>query len=99
MQGCVRRRWSAVGGFLLVACLFVCLPRPAAAQPQESRVFGLGIIIGDPTGVSGKYLVSPEFAVDGAIGFGLIGEGHLHMHVDFLWQFEIKRWSTAQLDL
>jgi hypothetical protein len=70
-----------------------------AANAQESREFGLGIIIGDPTGVSGKYLVSPEFAIDGAVGLGLIGGDKLHVHVDFLWQFDIKRWSSAQLDL
>ena len=80
-----------------LACLLLWEARPV--QAQETRDFGLGVIIGDPTGLSGKYFVSPEFAIDGAIGLGWIGGGHLHMHVDVLWHFEIERWSSARLDL
>jgi hypothetical protein len=72
---------------------------PAAAQSQEGRGFGLGLIIGSPTGLSLKGFLSPEHAIDGAVGFGLIGGDDLRVHADLLWQFRIQSWSSAALDL
>lgn len=71
----------------------------AGARAQSSGDFGLGIIIGDPTGVSGKYLLSPDHAIDGAVGFGIIGDENFQAHADFLWQFRVQTWRTAALDL
>ena len=96
MQPCIdiSRRCAAP---LLLACLLAWDARPV--QAQDSREFGLGLIIGDPTGLSLKYFVSPEFAVDGAVGLGLLGKEALHAHVDALWHFEIQRWPSAALAL
>lgn len=72
-------------------------PSPGAAQ--SDRDFGLGLIIGDPTGVSMKGFLSEDTAIDGAVGIELIGGDDLHVHADFLWHFDIKQWSSARLDL
>ena len=83
---------------LPVLLLIAASPSAARAQPAGGD-FGLGIIIGDPTGLSGKGFVSETNAIDFAVGFGFIGGDHLHVHADYLWHFDIKRWSSAQLDL
>jgi hypothetical protein len=83
--------------FAVVAlCVLGASGRVAA---QSERGFGLGLIIGNPTGVSMKGFLSRENAIDGAVGFGVLGGEGLHVHADYLWHFEVKRWDTAALDL
>lgn len=90
-----RVRWS-----LLLAMIAVgVLGGSGRAFAQSDRGFGLGLIIGDPTGVTMKGFLTPETAIDGAVGFGLLGGEDLHVHADFLWHFEIKRWDSAALSL
>jgi hypothetical protein len=85
---------------LWIVAVLVCAGlTPARSAAQPARDFGLGIIIGAPTGVSGKGFLSPEYAIDGAVGFGLIGGDHLRIHADFLWHLPIKQWPSAALDL
>src|SRR3954462_2363907 len=62
------------------------------ALAQSNHDFGLGLIIGDPTGVTMKGFVTQDTAIDGAIGFAVLGGEDLHVHADFLWHFEVKRW-------
>lgn len=47
--------------------------------------FGAGIVLGDPTGFSLKYIISQKNAVDGALAWH-IGDG-MHVHADYLWRF------------
>jgi hypothetical protein len=89
------KRLAALLGPVLLL-LAVASSKTAA---QETGDFGLGLILGDPTGVNCKYMLSPDMAIDGAIGFGVIGGGHLHIHSDFLWQFDIQQWPAGSLDL
>ena len=72
---------------------------PSGAAAQSDRDFGMGLIIGDPTGLSLKGFLSPETAIDGAVGLELINGDDLSIHADFLWQFPIKQWPSAALDL
>lgn len=59
-------------------------PAGAAWAQQEKGLFGVGLIVGEPSGVSVKYYLSDDTAVDGAAGVGLIDTG-FHVHGDFLW--------------
>jgi len=79
------------------ALLLLLLAAPARAQ--EARNFGLGLIIGDPTGLSLKGFLSADHAIDGAVGLGLIGGHDLIVQADFLWLFPLHRWSSATLDM
>lgn len=45
---------------------------------QSRQNIGIGIILGSPTGLSAKYLLSEETALDGALAFG--GGGNLYFH-------------------
>lgn len=90
------------GWFLLLGLVLVEQVKPARAQSSIAHRggdFGLGLIIGDPTGVNGKYFLSSEMALDGAIGFGVLGGHHTKLQMDFLWHFGVERWRAAALDL
>lgn len=64
-------------------------PRPAGHHKnfKANKTFGLGIMLGAPTGLSGKYFLSSDTALD--FGLGTIyryrdREG-VHAHLGFLW--------------
>jgi hypothetical protein len=67
----------------LVSALALGQARDARAQGTEKGVFGLGIILGEPTGISAKLYLSDNTAVDAAVGGAFVGGG-LHVHADFL---------------
>lgn len=56
----------------------------ARAQAVEKGALGLGLIIGEPTGVSGKLYLSNDTALDAAVGAALVGGG-IQIHGDYLW--------------
>ena len=61
---------------LLALFLLVAGARPASAtEVGYGRKFGLGFVLGDPTGLSGKYWVGPTNALDFALGFTNYGAG------------------------
>ena len=87
----------------VLALVWVTVGGVGSAQAQSvshgGNEFGLGLIIGNPTGISGKYFLSREIAIDGAFGLGVIGGEHLRIHGDVLWHFGITQWPAAGLDL
>src|SRR5882672_6819329 len=46
---------------------------------------GVGLILGEPTGASVKYLFTDTFAIDGAVGWSFHDETDLQLHADALW--------------
>jgi hypothetical protein len=46
--------------------------------------FGLGIILGEPTGISTKVWMPGNTAIDGAIAWSFANKSALHIHADFL---------------
>ncbi len=67
------------------AALAVIVGTAGSALAQEEKgVFGLGLIIGEPTGVSAKYYLSDDTALDFAAGGAVIGRG-IQVHADYLW--------------
>ena len=46
--------------------------------------FGLGIILGEPTGISAKLWLSGATAIDGAVAWSFANESAFHIHADFL---------------
>ena len=55
------------------------------SRTLEVRRFGIGIVAGDPTGLSGKYWITPDHALDftGAWTFG----DYFHLHSTYLFHF------------
>jgi len=46
---------------------------------------GLGIALGDPTGITAKYWTSRNTALCGAMGWSFRDEGYLHINGDFIY--------------
>jgi len=66
-------------------CLaFAAVLAPSEARAEEKGVFGAGLIVGEPTGISVKYYLGDDTAIDGAIGGAFLGKG-VQVHSDFLW--------------
>lgn len=71
-------------GVAVVASV-VLLAAPRAAR-AEGGPFGLGLIIGSPTGLSLKYYLGESGqAIDGAVGLAFVGASGIHVHADYLW--------------
>lgn len=68
----------------VVTCWMVAGQAKAHAQGVEKGAFGLGIILGEPTGLAAKLYLSDDTAVAGAVGSAFIGGG-VHLHADYLW--------------
>jgi hypothetical protein len=62
--------------------LIVILLGPVAAYAEGGQM-GAGIVVGSPTGVSGKYWLTDYQAVDGV--FSVIGENNVYIHADYLF--------------
>ncbi|MEJ2647970.1 MAG: DUF3996 domain-containing protein, partial [Sedimentisphaerales bacterium] len=68
-----------IGLFLLIAS------SGASAQIRSDEDFGLGLILGEPTGLSLKYWFDEERAVDGALAWSLSDDDAFQMHADYLF--------------
>lgn len=58
--------------------------KPSGPTPLEKR-FGLGVVLGEPTGISGKYWTGPTTALDGGVAWAFGEKSALHVHVDHLF--------------
>lgn len=64
--------------------------------------FELGIILGEPTGISAKLWFSQNTALDGAVSWSLRDndDGNLYLHADYLWHdFSLINTSSGRLPL
>ncbi len=79
--------------FVLALFIMIIMTKPVAAQDHG---FGLGIVLGEPTGLSAKLWTSKINAFDFGLGVGLGGDrikyqgnydnsGRVHFHMDYLW--------------
>lgn len=84
MADSVARSVIAVG-FIVVASIVTDVGLSTAqAQEVEKGAFGLGVILGEPTGVAAKLYLDDNTAIDAAAGIAVVGGG-LHVHGDYLW--------------
>ncbi|MDD5675768.1 MAG: hypothetical protein PHC61_16480 [Chitinivibrionales bacterium] len=80
---------------IIALCLMVVVQGVLAQQ----RNFGLGVIIGEPTGISAKLWTSPVNAFDFGLGWSMGGDrignymgyynggSRVHFHMDYLWHW------------
>lgn len=61
----------------------VCLIMAAGATAAREGESGIGLTLGDPTGVSGKYWLGEETAVDAAAAWSL-DDDRFNLHADYL---------------
>ncbi len=68
---------------LATVILAALVPSPAQAR------FGLGLMVGEPTGFSFKWWQVGGTAVNAATGWSL-GDGHFYAHGDYVWHRVIQ---------
>ena len=69
--------------FFLI-CMLTLMLASATVTAQESG-FGLGVIVGEPTGLSWKFWTGSVTAVDGAAAWSFADESALHLHADIIF--------------
>lgn len=57
---------------------------PAMAQ---HKTFGLGIVLGEPTGISAKLWLDQKSAIDAAAAWTFYPAGAFYIHADYLYHF------------
>jgi hypothetical protein len=68
---------------LAFVSIMVAIPSAARA---DGGPLGLGLILGQPTGITGAYRVSERNTIDAAIGLDVLNNSHqLYVHADFLF--------------
>ena len=75
--------------FVLALAIAIGIAQPARADTDDSRgadkgTFGVGIILGEPTGITAKLYLKDDQAVQAAIGSAFIGGG-LSVHADYVF--------------
>jgi len=64
----------------------------------REKDFGLGIILGEPTGISLKKWVTQTTAIDGGIAWSFTGKNSLHLHMDYLFHnFNLLKTEKGKL--
>ena len=64
--------------------LIACVALFGTGVFAQDNGLGLGVIFGEPTGLSAKMWTSDRTALDAAVAWSFIGTGWLHIHTDFL---------------
>ncbi len=69
---------------LFLSLLFLALFITGSVKAQNGKI-GVGIIAGEPTGLSLKYRVSADNAIDAAAAWSFLKEAAFHIHADYLF--------------
>ncbi len=76
------------------------LPKGMLSVFGAGNNFGAGVIIGEPTGISLKYWLSGDSAVDFALAWSFSGNDSLHLHSDYLLHnFDLFNINKGKLPL
>ncbi len=76
-----------------LAVIALCVFFSVQTSNAQERKFGLGVIIGEPTGISAKLWTSNSTAFDFGLGWSMGGDrfgrydggSRVHIHMDYLW--------------
>jgi hypothetical protein len=100
-------RWfiAVIAGVLVTTAVIPeadARPRPSRKRNfSANKTFGLGLMLGAPTGLSGKYFIGQDTAIDfgvGVIRYYRHRRSNLHIHADFLWH-PVSLASTEPFEL
>jgi len=59
---------------------------PTVSRADAPGPFGVGLVIGDPTGLSGNYRLSSERSIDAALAWSFGSNPGFEIHSDYLWR-------------
>ena len=68
----------------LILISVVVLASFISVMAEGAGDFGLGVIVGEPTGPCFKYWTSQKTAIDGAVAWSFSKNSRMHLHADYL---------------
>ena len=77
---------------IVAALLLVVFPQIAAAGSNKSGL-GVGIIVGEPTGIDAKYWLGSDSALQGAVAWSTSSNSNLHLHLDYI----VHKWNLIDV--
>lgn len=95
-------RHGLIAVLVLLACVvgYGAAPAAAAGAQVGQGTWELGVILGEPTGLSAKYWMSTANALDFGAAWSFEGDGNLHLHCDYLYHnYEIFKVDEGSLPL
>ena len=82
-----------------ILLLLIVLTITTKIYSQDSDA-GLGIMIGEPTGISGKYWLNESNALAGGLGWHFVGPNDgFNLHVDYLYHIDNSFDSAVRFPL
>lgn len=69
------------------------------ARAADHGPVGLGLMLGDPNGLNVKFQFTDLISLDLGVGYAFMSGGHLHTHLDLLFEFDLKKWQPGELSL
>ena len=70
---------------LQCALVMVMLLSSLSTAAAEEKNFGLGVMVGEPTGLSANYFLSKDNSIDLAVAWNVSGNNDSVLHADYLW--------------
>ena len=67
--------------FVIVLIIFIA----TNALALERKKFGVGVIAGEPTGITVKYMLDDKSAIDAGVGWETSGDNEFHIYGDYLY--------------
>jgi hypothetical protein len=71
--------------FVTIVLLSSCESHAAGASLHSKNHFAAGIVLGEPSGLTGKYMVESAQAIDGGIAFSF--QNFFLFWADYVWEF------------
>lgn len=82
----------------LILVLFGCLAGLAHAKSKHN--IGLGVIVGEPTGLSFKFWNKKTTAIDAGAAWSFVRDGYFQVHGDIIFHsFNLFRVKTGRMSL
>lgn len=96
----MRKNAFALGLVLLVVSICSWAAPVAAAARPDTGTWELGVILGEPTGLSAKYWMTTSTALDFGAAWSFEQDGNFHLHCDYLYHnFDIFKVDEGSLPL
>ena len=69
--------------YCIIAIIVAMLTTPAFAA--DYKTFGIGVVAGEPTGITGKYMLNDNNGIDAGVGWKTSGDSEFHIYADYLF--------------
>ena len=80
--------------------IFLIVFFAANVYAMERKKFGIGVIIGEPTGITGKIMLDNNSAIDAGVGWETSGDNELHIYGDYLFHmYDVIKVSKGELPI